>query len=241
MSHGLGLAGAIAAMPILLLTTARHGTLTDVVAASVFSTTMLLLYFASTIYHALPAGRAKRVLCRIDHAAIFVFIAGSYTPFTLGVLSGGWGFTLFGLVWGLAAQRRAEDVRRPRPAGGLDRALPRHGLACRRRRRADLRAGPRERHRLAGGRRARLYRGSSSSPTIRAGVTRISSGTCSSSSGARAISSPCSGTRGEPRRRLDGNAGAGPGGAGRVGAAPRGATPRWRLDLAQVLHRRATV
>lgn len=123
VSHGLGLAGAIAAMPILLLTTARHGTLTDVVAASVFSTTMLLLYFASTIYHALPAGRAKRVLCRIDHAAIFVFIAGSYTPFTLGVLSGGWGFTLFGLVWGLAATGVVLKT-----FGGLDRPAVSTGL-----------------------------------------------------------------------------------------------------------------
>ncbi len=123
VSHGFGLAGAIAAMPILLLTTARHGTATDVVAASVFSATMLLLYFASTIYHALPAGRAKRVLCRIDHAAIFVFIAGSYTPFTLGVLGGGWGFTLFGLVWGLAATGVVL-----KSLGGLDRPALSTGL-----------------------------------------------------------------------------------------------------------------
>jgi len=62
-----------------------------------------VLYLASTLYHALPAGRAKAWLNRFDHAAIYVFIAGSYTPFTLGVLRGAWGWTLFGIVWGVAA------------------------------------------------------------------------------------------------------------------------------------------
>ena len=64
---------------------------------------MVLLYLASTLYHALPAGRAKRVFMKVDHRAIYVFIAGSYTPFVLGVLGGPWGWTLFGLVWALAA------------------------------------------------------------------------------------------------------------------------------------------
>ena len=63
---------------------------------------MMLLYGVSTLYHALPRGRAKRWFNRLDHAAIFVFIAGSYTPFTLGVLSGPWGWSLFGVVWGIA-------------------------------------------------------------------------------------------------------------------------------------------
>ena len=71
--------------------------------ASVFAATVVLLYLASTLYHALPRNRAKRVFQVIDHGAIFLLIAGTYTPFTLGVLRGAWGWTLFGLVWGLAA------------------------------------------------------------------------------------------------------------------------------------------
>ena len=63
---------------------------------------MVLLYLTSTLYHALPPGRAKRVFLKLDHGAIYIFIAGSYTPFTLGVLGGPWGWTLFGLVWSFA-------------------------------------------------------------------------------------------------------------------------------------------
>ena len=62
----------------------------------------MLLYLASTLYHALPTGKAKRVFRVIEHSAIFLLIAGTYTPFTLGVLRGAWGWTLLGLVWGLA-------------------------------------------------------------------------------------------------------------------------------------------
>jgi hemolysin III len=61
------------------------------------------MYFASTVYHALPENRAKRVFRVIDHGSIYLLIAGTYSPFTLGVLGGGWGWTLFGIVWGLAA------------------------------------------------------------------------------------------------------------------------------------------
>jgi hemolysin III len=70
---------------------------------SVFATTMVFLYLTSTIYHALPASRAKRLFLKLDHGTIYLFIAGSYTPFVLGVLGGPWGWTLFGLEWGLAA------------------------------------------------------------------------------------------------------------------------------------------
>jgi hemolysin III len=73
------------------------------VGAAVFAATMVLLYLASTLYHALPRSRAKDVFQVIEHSAIFLLIAGTYTPFTLGVLRGPWGLTLFGLVWGLAA------------------------------------------------------------------------------------------------------------------------------------------
>ncbi|MBL0087423.1 MAG: hemolysin III family protein [Ideonella sp.] len=103
LSHGLGCLLALASLPILVVHAARQGTALDVAAAAVFAGTMILLYGVSTLYHALPASRAKRWLNRMDHAAIYLFIAGSYTPFTLGVLRGGWGWTLFTVVWALAA------------------------------------------------------------------------------------------------------------------------------------------
>jgi hemolysin III len=102
VSHGAALLAAIAAMPFLIAA-ARHFSTAALVGAAVFAATMVLLYLTSTIYHALPAGRAKRVFMRLDHGAIYVFIAGSYTPFALGALGGAWGWTLFGLVWSFAA------------------------------------------------------------------------------------------------------------------------------------------
>jgi len=102
VSHGLGALLAVAALPILVWHAARQGATADVVGAAVFAASAIVLYLVSTLYHALPAGAGKRWFARLDHAAIYVFIAGSYTPFTLGVLAGGWGWTLFGIVWGMA-------------------------------------------------------------------------------------------------------------------------------------------
>lgn len=101
VSHGLALVAAIVAIPILILGAAPHGA-AAIVGASIFGATLLLLYLASMIYHVLPAGKGKRVFMVLDHCAIFLLIAGSYTPFTLGVLKGGWGWSLLGVVWGLA-------------------------------------------------------------------------------------------------------------------------------------------
>ncbi len=103
VSHGVGLVAALAAAPFLVVHAVRRGGTGAIVGASVFAATVVLLYLASTLYHALPRNRAKRVFQVIDHGAIFLLIAGTYTPFTLGVLRGAWGWTLFGLVWGLAA------------------------------------------------------------------------------------------------------------------------------------------
>lgn len=103
ISHGAGFLAAAIAVPFLMVATVDHGAAINIVGAAIFGATMLLLYLASTLYHALPAGRAKRVFCKIDHGAIYLFIAGSYTPFALGALHGPWGWTLFGLVWGIAA------------------------------------------------------------------------------------------------------------------------------------------
>lgn len=103
ISHGLGFLLAVASLPILVFYAAQQGSAADVVGASVFAGTMILLYLVSALYHAVPASRAKVWLNRLDHAAIYVFIAGSYTPFALGVLRGGWGWTLFAIVWSAAA------------------------------------------------------------------------------------------------------------------------------------------
>jgi hemolysin III len=101
-SHGLALLLVLVGAPVLIVAALRHGTLTDVIAVSVFAAAMALMYLASTVYHALPPGRAKHVFHVLDHTAIYLLIAGTYTPFALGVLGGGWGWTLFWLVWGLA-------------------------------------------------------------------------------------------------------------------------------------------
>lgn len=102
LSHGLGLVAALVTTPFLILDAVRHGSAGFVAGVSIFAATMVLLYLASTLYHALPIGRAKRVFRVIEHSAIFLLIAGTYTPFTLGVLHGPWGWTLLGLVWGIA-------------------------------------------------------------------------------------------------------------------------------------------
>ena len=103
VSHGLALVAALVGTPYLIMQAERHGDARFVVGASIFAATMILLYLSSTLYHALPVGKAKRVFRVIEHSAIFLLIAGTYTPFTLGVLRGAWGWTLLGIVWGLAA------------------------------------------------------------------------------------------------------------------------------------------
>ncbi|MCH7696064.1 MAG: hemolysin III family protein [Proteobacteria bacterium] len=102
ISHGIALLAAVSATPFLIIAAVDRGGIADIVGASVFAATILLLYLTSTLYHALPRNKAKRVFQILDHGAIYLLIAGTYTPFTLGVLRGAWGWTLFGLVWGLA-------------------------------------------------------------------------------------------------------------------------------------------
>jgi len=103
LSHGLGFVAAVAAAPVLIVTSAQTGRAINVVGAAIFAVTVVLLYCASTVYHAVPHERAKAVLRKLDHGAIFLLIAGTYTPFTLGPLNGPLGWTLLGVVWGLAA------------------------------------------------------------------------------------------------------------------------------------------
>ncbi len=103
ITHGVGLLLGIAAQVLLIVFAVRYATPIAVVSASIYGSTLVLLYAASTLYHALPRGRAKRVFEVLDHSAIFLLIAGTYTPFTLVKMPGGWGWAIFGVVWGLAA------------------------------------------------------------------------------------------------------------------------------------------
>jgi len=102
LSHGAGLALAIAGTPVLIIAAVRYGTAWNTVGVSVCAASVIALYLASTLYRALTHDGAKRFFRLLDHSAIFILIAGTYTPFTLGVMRGPWGWTLFGLVWGLA-------------------------------------------------------------------------------------------------------------------------------------------
>jgi hemolysin III len=102
VSHGIGFIAALVATPFLISHAMQRGVTDFVVGASLFATSMVLLYLTSTLYHAVPIGRTKRILQIIEHSAIFLLIAGTYTPFTLGVLRGTLGWTILGLVWGLA-------------------------------------------------------------------------------------------------------------------------------------------
>jgi hemolysin III len=102
LSHGIGLTLAIIATPILIIAASRNGTVLNIVGVTVFAASMIALYFSSTVYHALRHEKAKRFFRVLDHGAIFLLIAGTYTPFTLGVFRGPWGWTLLGLIWGLA-------------------------------------------------------------------------------------------------------------------------------------------
>jgi hemolysin III len=101
VTHGVGALASLVALPFLVLAGLPHGA--GVVAGNVvFGASLFLLYISSTIYHSLARNRAKRVFRIIDHSAIYILIAGTYTPFSLGVLRGAWGWSLFGVVWGLA-------------------------------------------------------------------------------------------------------------------------------------------
>lgn len=100
--HGIGIVLAIAGLGVLTAFASVLGTAPHIVGCSVFGTTLILLYTASTLYHSIPSSRAKAVLRAIDHSAIFLLIAGTYTPFSLVNLRGPWGWTLLVVIWGLA-------------------------------------------------------------------------------------------------------------------------------------------
>jgi hemolysin III len=102
VSSGVGLVAVIGGIPFLLGSAIQRGSKVSLAGVIMFAATMVSLYLSSTIYHALPRTKIKRLFRVFDHSAIFLLIAGTYTPFTLGALRGVWGWTLFSLVWGVA-------------------------------------------------------------------------------------------------------------------------------------------
>lgn len=102
ITHGTGLLLSLVALSVLIAFSAWHGTRTHLIAAAVFGFSLVLLYTASTLYHAMYKLRWKRLFQKIDHLCIYILIAGTYTPVALLGLKGSWGWTIFGLIWTLA-------------------------------------------------------------------------------------------------------------------------------------------
>ncbi|MCW8854948.1 MAG: hemolysin III family protein [Gammaproteobacteria bacterium] len=101
ITHLIGAVAALAGCVVLVVFASMQGDPWKIVSFSVYGTTLFLLYLFSTLYHGLE-GNAKKVFRRLDHLAIYLLIAGTYTPFTLVTLNGNWGWSIFGTVWGLA-------------------------------------------------------------------------------------------------------------------------------------------
>jgi len=102
ITHGIGIALSVAGLVWLVTWVSLRGTAWHIVSAAIFGATLVLLYTASTLYHSFRDERTKRLLRKLDHAGIFLLIAGTYTPFALVSLRGPWGWSLFGVTWGLA-------------------------------------------------------------------------------------------------------------------------------------------
>jgi hemolysin III len=102
LTHGMGVLLSIAGLVLLIVFAAMRGNVWNVVSFTIFGSSLIILYLASTLFHSIRQASINRILQRIDHSAIYILIAGSYTPFLLGPLRGAWGWTLFGIIWGLA-------------------------------------------------------------------------------------------------------------------------------------------
>lgn len=103
LTHAVGVALALAGLAVLVTLASLHANPRRIVSYSIYGVTLVLLYAASTAYHGIQLPEAKRRLRTLDHAAIYLLIAGTYTPFTLISLRGVWGWSLFGIIWALAA------------------------------------------------------------------------------------------------------------------------------------------
>jgi hemolysin III len=102
ITHGIGIVLAIAGLAVMVAFAALHGDAWHVVSTSIFGATLVLCFTASTLYHSVQAERIKHILRALDHSAIFLLIAGTYTPFMLVNLRGPWGWSLFAVIWSLA-------------------------------------------------------------------------------------------------------------------------------------------
>ena len=102
VTHGLGVGFSITGLVLLVVRAAWFGSAWQVVSVSIFGASLILLYLASTLYHGFRSPRLKSIFRIMDHSAIYLLIAGTYTPFLLVTLRGPWGWTLFGIIWGLA-------------------------------------------------------------------------------------------------------------------------------------------
>jgi hemolysin III len=102
ITHGVGVLLSIVALVILVVSAAKYGDTWHLVSFTIFGSSLVLLYLASTLYHSFTKERVKNLFARFDHAAIFILIAGTYTPYLLTVLRGTFGWILFGIIWGLA-------------------------------------------------------------------------------------------------------------------------------------------
>ncbi len=102
ITHGIGALLAAAGLVLLIFYAAMYGNAWHVVSFSIYGSTLVLMYLASTLYHGIQQPRLKYIFRVVDHAAIFILIAGTYTPFTLVTLQGTRGWVLFGVIWGLA-------------------------------------------------------------------------------------------------------------------------------------------
>ncbi len=122
LTHGIGLVGVLVAVPVLIVLSA-HATVWHIVGASIYGATLIALYSASTIYHSVRHPPAKRVLRILDHSAIYLLIAGTYTPFMLVNLRGAWGWTLLGLVWTVALCGVAWKIVRVERPGAVSTIL----------------------------------------------------------------------------------------------------------------------
>jgi hemolysin III len=105
VTHGVGLLLSVVALPVLIVSAEARspGHVSQIVGVCIFAATLMAMYTTSTVYHALPPSKGKRVFRVLDHSAIYLLIAGTYTPFALGALRGPWGWTLFTILWTLAA------------------------------------------------------------------------------------------------------------------------------------------
>jgi hemolysin III len=102
LTHGLGAVLGITALVLMVVFASLHGTARHIVGAAIFGSTLVILYTMSTLYHAFRGPRVKFVFRILDHNSIYLLIAGTYTPFCLGAMRGGWGWSIFGVIWGLA-------------------------------------------------------------------------------------------------------------------------------------------